>query len=560
MKRNLKVTTAMTAALAVFVVLFAVAAAAGIAVLRDNRAQIEALGRGSIERAGDLAETTGRLFQARAALTDAKTAMESGMQEARDAHLAQAQALLAQAAAGAGRLRANPDGDPDGGPLFDRVLAAYGRFADGALAPLHKAIQGWNGIEASRIVEQALAPAGAAYVQSADAYQVHARQRGEAAVAGAGRALERVILAAAGLLGVAALLAVLIRLALRRSVLRPLNEAGAHFDRIADGDLTAAIAARGHNEIGVLYSAMRRMRSGLTAAVAAVRRGVEELHAGAGEIAAGGAEMSERAARQAGSVQEALASLTQLEEAVQRTAGDAGQASAQAASAADLARRGAEAVADVARCMEDIAQSARRIGEIVGVVDSIAFQTNILALNAGVEAARAGAHGKGFAVVAGEVRTLAQRSAQAAREIRQLIEESGARVRAGVRQVGLAGQTMAGMREAADSVTRIVDGISLSAAQQADGIVSVNGAVSEIERATQENAAMAEQTAAAAAALESQARRVREAVAVFRIGAAESGGERAGVGLADEGKIGVLDLVLDVRGGRGDVLGADAAA
>ncbi|WP_235490985.1 Tar ligand binding domain-containing protein, partial [Achromobacter sp. DMS1] len=184
MKRNLKVTTAMTAALAVFVVLFAVAAAAGIAVLRDNRAQIEALGRGSIERAGDLAETTGRLFQARAALTDAKTAMESGMQEARDAHLAQAQALLAQAAAGAGRLRANPDGDPDGGPLFDRVLAAYGRFADGALAPLHKAIQGWNGIEASRIVEQALAPAGAAYVQSADAYQVHARQRGEAAVAG----------------------------------------------------------------------------------------------------------------------------------------------------------------------------------------------------------------------------------------------------------------------------------------------------------------------------------------------------------------------------------------
>ena len=571
MRKNLRVTTALSAILALFVVLFAVVAAAGITVLRDNRADIEALGRGSIERASDLADMTSRLFQARAALTDAKTAMEGGLEEARNDALAQVDALLKQAAASLLRLRGNADTSAQGAPLFDRVLAAHAAFVDQTLVPMQKAIQGWNGIEVNRLTEKVLPASGAAYVKQADAYQAYAREQGQAAVADASRTLERVILVAAGTLGFVLLLAVLIRLAFRRSILRPLNEAGAHFDRIADGDLTGAIALRGDNEIGVLYSAMRRMQTGLSAAVASVRHGVEEIHTGSGEIAAGGADMSDRTARQAGSLQEAAANMTQLAHTVQMTAGNADLASRQALSATQLAQRGGEAVQEVVHSMQGIADSARRIGEIVGVVDSIAFQTNILALNAAVEAARAGEQGKGFAVVAGEVRSLAQRSAQAAREIKGLIEDSAARVDAGVRHVNQAGDAMRDMVTSVDRVTQIVAEISSASAEQAAGIASVNDAVADIERSTQETAAMVEQTAAAAAALEVQAQGLRRAVAVFQIAQAAqqaaaqaSAGELrqggAGIALGHQRQVPVLDLVLDMGGGRRDVLRADALA
>lgn len=237
MRKNIRVTTALSAILALFVVLFALAAAAGISMLRENRTDIEALGRGSIERAGDLADMTSRLFQARAALTDAKTAMEGGLEEARNESLAHAEALLKQAGESLGRLRANPDISAEGAPLFDGVLAAYAAFADKTLAPMHAAIKGWNGIEVNRLVDKALPASGAAYVKQADAYQTYARDQGQAAVASASLTLQRVIAVAAGVLALVLLLAVLIRLAFRRSILRPLNEAGAHFDRIADGDL-----------------------------------------------------------------------------------------------------------------------------------------------------------------------------------------------------------------------------------------------------------------------------------------------------------------------------------
>ena len=571
MRKNIRVTTALSAILALFVVLFALAAAGAITVLRENRADIEALGRGSIERAGDLADMTSRLFQARAALTDAKTAMEGGLEEARNESLAHAEGLFKQAAASLERLRANPDASAAGAPLFDGVLAAYAAFADKTLAPMHAAIKGWNGIEVNRLVDKVLPASGAAYVKQADAYQTYARDQGQAAVASAGLTLERVIAVAAGVLALVLILAVLIRLAFRRGILRPLNEAGAHFDRIADGDLTGAIAMRGDNEIGVLYSAMRRMQTGLSAAVASVRQGVEEIHAGSGEIAAGGADMSDRTARQAGSLQEASANMMQLAHTVQLTAGNADLASRQALGATQLAQRGGAAVDEVVQSMQGIAESARRIGEIVGVVDSIAFQTNILALNAAVEAARAGEQGKGFAVVAGEVRSLAQRSAQAAREIKGLIEDSAARVETGVRQVSLAGDTMRDMVQSVDRVTQIVAEISSATAEQAAGIASVNHAVADIERSTQENAAMVEQTAAAAAALEAQAQGLRRAVAVFQIaqpadGAAGQGSavelrqDAAGVALGHQRQVPVLDLVLDMGGGRRDVLRADALA
>ena len=360
-------------------------------------------------------------------------------------------------------------------------------------------------------------------MRQAEAYQAYARQRGEAAVAGASDTLARVILVAAVVLGLVVVLAVLIRLAFRRGILRPLNEAGAHFDRIADGDLTGAIALRGDNEIGVLYSAMRRMQAGLTEAVASVRHGVEEIHTGSGEIAAGGADMSDRTARQAGSLQEAAANMTQLAHTVQLTAGNADQASRQAPErhATGPARRpgGRRSGAEHARHRRQRAAHRRDRGR--------GRQHRLPDQYPGAErGGRGGAPAsRTEASPWWRARCVRWRSAARRRqEIKGLIDDSAARVEAGVRQVGLAGDTMRDMMVSVDRVTQIVAEISSATAEQAAGIASVNLAVADVERSTQENAAMVEQTAAAAAALESQAQALRRAVAVFQI--AEGVGER----------------------------------
>jgi methyl-accepting chemotaxis protein len=519
MGKNLRITTALSTVLALFVLLFAAGGAGAISVLRDSRAWIAELGRANIERASDLNDVSSALFQARSDLTDAKTYMEGGRAEDRDHSLATAQALLARAGRAFERLTASPETDEQGKPLYDAVLTAYKALTDQCLALMPKAIQGWNGPEMNRLSDKVLPVAAAAFVKTVDAFQDYTRQRGAGAVASVERMQNVAIYAAVALALFVLLLAIAVRLMFQRSMLRPLQEAGSHFDRMADGDLTMTLEDRGTNEVGVLFSSMRRMQAGLSTAVAAVREGVEEIHDGVQGIAAGGAEMSDRTAGQASSLQETAASMDLLAERVRSTSDNAVLASSRSDTATQLALRGGDAVAQVVSTMEGIALSSKRIAEIVNVVDSIAFQTNILALNAAVEAARAGSEGKGFAVVAGEVRGLAQRSAGAAREIKELIEESSLRVDAGVRQVGLAGDTMRDMLDAVSQVTQIVKEISLAASEQAAGIREVNTAVTQVDSATQENAAMAEETAAAAATLEAQGERLRDAVSVFKIAA-----------------------------------------
>src|SRR5690606_29265275 len=229
---------------------------------------------------------------------------------------------------------------------------------------------------------------------------------------------------------------------LNRMVLRPLRVAGRHFDRIASGDLTERIQVQSTNEIGVLYGAMRRMQDSLIRIVGTVRQGVEEINVGAREIYLGNTDLSDRTEHQAGALQETAASMEQLAGTVQQNTQHAQEADRVVKGAADVAKRGGSAVSAVVNTMGEISDSSHKMNEIVGVIDGIAFQTNILALNAAVEAARAGEQGKGFAVVAGEVRSLAQRSAQAAKEIKQLIEESLEKVSAGAQLAGDAGEVM----------------------------------------------------------------------------------------------------------------------
>ena len=332
---------------------------------------------------------------------------------------------------------------------------------------------------------------------------------------------ELIVQVVAGAMAVTALIAILVFVFLNRVVLRPLRQAGTYFDRIAGGDLTQRIDAKSRNEIGVLYEALKRMQDSLVRTVTAVRQGVDEINLGAHEIFVGNTDLSSRTEQQAASLQQTAASMEELASTVKQNTDNALQADQLAKGAAGVAQRGGAAVTAVVGTMDEIASSSSKISEIVSVIDGIAFQTNILALNAAVEAARAGEQGKGFAVVAGEVRSLAQRSAQAAKEIKVLIEESIGKVNAGAKQAKQAGQVMQEVVGSVDGVMTIMGEISSASREQSDGIDQVNQAVVEMDGVVQQNAALVQEAAAAAGSLQDQTKRLTEAVAVFRLTANE---------------------------------------
>ena len=306
-------------------------------------------------------------------------------------------------------------------------------------------------------------------------------------------------------------------MAMRRVLLMPLHDVMGHIRTIAAGDLTQTIDAHGKNEMALLARNLHDMQQALINTVSAVRDSTDTIFTGAGEISAGSNDLSSRTEQQAASLEETAASMEQLTATVKQNADNARQATQLARSASETAQKGGNVVSSVVKTMDEIAASSGQIAQITNVIDGIAFQTNILALNAAVEAARAGEQGRGFAVVAGEVRTLAQRSAQAAKEIKALIENSGNRVDAGSTLVREAGDTMKEIVGAVTRVTDIMGEIASASDEQSRGIDQVGQAVAEMDKVTQQNASLVEESAAAAAALEEQAARLNEAVAVFKL-------------------------------------------
>ncbi|NGM87569.1 HAMP domain-containing protein [Parapusillimonas sp. SGNA-6] len=318
------------------------------------------------------------------------------------------------------------------------------------------------------------------------------------------------------LIAFAILLALVASLTLSRMVLRPLKRVGAYFEHIAAGDLTQRIEPPSHNEIGMLYVALKRMQDSLGRIVTTVRHGMEQINHGSQHIVEGNTDLSSRTEQQAAALQQTAASMEELASTVKQNADNARQANQLAATASEVAQRGGHAVGEVVTTMQGISASSRKISDIVGVIDSIAFQTNILALNAAVEAARAGEQGKGFAVVASEVRALAQRSAQAAKEIKGLIDDSVKKVAEGSSQVERAGATM---QEIVDSVARVTDimgEISAATTEQSSGIDQINLAVAQMDFVTQQNAALVQDAATSAASLREQVSYVSDAVSVFK--------------------------------------------
>ena len=304
---------------------------------------------------------------------------------------------------------------------------------------------------------------------------------------------------------------------LRKILIKPLNDNIQHIQHIAQGDLTQTIAIEGRNEMSQLASSLHEMQQSLVRTVSNVRDGSDAIFTGASEISAGNNDLSARTEEQAASLEQTAASMEQLTATVKQNAENARQASQLALSASETAQKGGNVVEGVVRTMSDIAGSSKKIADIISVIDGIAFQTNILALNAAVEAARAGEQGRGFAVVAGEVRSLAQRSAQAAKEIKSLIEDSVSRVNSGSQLVGTAGETMSEIVSAVTRVTDIMGEIASASDEQSRGIDQVGQAVTEMDRVTQQNASLVEESAAAAASLEEQASRLSQSVAVFRV-------------------------------------------
>ncbi|MCI1013526.1 MCP four helix bundle domain-containing protein [Herbaspirillum sp. C7C2] len=302
-----------------------------------------------------------------------------------------------------------------------------------------------------------------------------------------------------------------------RSITRPVRHAVEVAQQVADGNLCSEIRAGARDEIGQLLEALRQMNGSLTRIVADVRGGAETIATASAEIAGGNLDLSARTEQQAGSLEETAAAMEELTSTVRQNAENAQQANQLASDASGVAARSGEVVQQVVSTMQGISEASRRIVDIIGVIDGIAFQTNILALNAAVEAARAGEQGRGFAVVASEVRSLAQRSATAAKEIKALIDDSVAQVDAGGRLVVQAGATMGEVVDSVRRVSHIVGEISMATQEQRAGIEQVNHAITHMDETTQQNAALVEQAAAAAQSLQDQSQRLRELVGVFRL-------------------------------------------
>jgi methyl-accepting chemotaxis protein len=318
-------------------------------------------------------------------------------------------------------------------------------------------------------------------------------------------------------MGTAVLLVVPLTLLNMRSICQPVAEAETLARRIATGDLSSAIETTGVDETAHLMQSLAAMQASLRQLVGDARSATESISLVSAEIATGNQDLSQRTEQAASSLQQTAGSMEQLTGTIRQSADSARQANSLASSAAEVATRGGQVVLEVVSTMVDINTSAKKIADIIGVIDGIAFQTNILALNAAVEAARAGEQGRGFAVVASEVRGLAQRSAGAAREIKALIETSVGKIESGTQLVHGAGATMTEIVGAVQRVTATVGEISDSAAEQSQGVGQVNSAVADLDRMTQQNAALVEQSTAASESLKEQAQRLARSLSVFRL-------------------------------------------
>ncbi|WP_127997133.1 methyl-accepting chemotaxis protein [Piscinibacter defluvii] len=403
-------------------------------------------------------------------------------------------------------------------PLLRKLRPELEAYAQAAQPVIRQLVQGGfdNATAGNRLLGRAKESARGAeklleeLSQSLDAESRESRTEADAAQ-------RHTLLLFGAALALAILVVVPLTLLNMVSICRPMEAARRFAEQVSGGDLTGRLEPRGRDEATRLQQSLLAMQDSLRSLVGQVRHSTDSIATAGSEIASGSQDLSGRTEQAASSLQQTASSIEQLTGTVRHSADSAAQANQLAASAAEVAQRGGSVVSQVVSTMDEINASSRKISDIIGTIDGIAFQTNILALNAAVEAARAGEQGRGFAVVAGEVRSLAQRSAEAAREIKALIGASVQKVDTGSRLVADAGSTMHEIVASVQRVSDIIGEISAASSEQSQGIGQVNGAVSQLDQMTQQNAALVEQSAAAAESLKDQAARLAGVVAGFRL-------------------------------------------
>jgi methyl-accepting chemotaxis protein len=419
------------------------------------------------------------------------------------------------------QLKKLQEGTPDDGTaLAKRMETELGTYAT-AMAPVIKQLEnsGYDSATvANRVMGRAKEAIGAAEKTVGDLQKALGDEGAQADAARQAMTRQTITLFAVAL-GIAILIVVPATLINMQSICRPMTEAQALAASIARGDLTNQITLSGRDESTQLMQALSTMQDSLRTLVGQVRNSTDSISTASAEIATGNQDLSHRTEQTASNLQQAASSMEQLTGTVKQSADSARQANQLASSAAEVAARGGSVVAQVVSTMDEINASSKKISDIIGVIDGIAFQTNILALNAAVEAARAGEQGRGFAVVAGEVRSLAQRSAQAAKEIKALIGASVEKVDSGSRLVADAGKTMQEIVGSVQRVSDIIGEITAASSEQSDGIGQVNQSVTQLDQMTQQNAALVEESAAAAESLRDQAQRLASVIATFRLDA-----------------------------------------
>ncbi|MBV8622145.1 MAG: MCP four helix bundle domain-containing protein [Herbaspirillum sp.] len=511
--KNIRISTRLTIAFSGLLVVMGIIAVAGLIGLYSAGAATKEI---VDEHYARIALATDIRSSTNSAARTLRSAMLARSEAEMDEFLAQTESVDKDATTGLLALAARAHDTERGSALFKLVNQAHDDYVDIEKKMVELVRQQEREVTTDYLFDR-LVPRQKSYLSALDNYVSYQRSLMDESVASG----ERVISSAVALMISLAVLAILFcaisAWLVTRSITRPLNQAVDVASAVAKGDLTMQITATSRDETGLLLAALHAMRHNLHRIVTEVRHGSDTISSTSDQLAAGNQDLSARTEQQAGAVEETASAMDELTATVRQNADNARQADTLASKASEIAMQGGSVVSQVVQTMGEINEASRKIVDIISVIDGIAFQTNILALNAAVEASRAGEQGRGFAVVAAEVRTLAQRSAMAAREIKELIDDSVARVDNGSRLVERAGATMAEVVASVKSVSHVVGEIAAASQEQGDGIGQIAGSIAQMDKMTQQNAALVEEAAAAAGLLQEQSQRLGRTVSVFKL-------------------------------------------